>query len=136
MAQEGLLQIRDSFDASTDLSSNQYHFVNLDGSDELQLAGDGEQGFVLVNKPDAQGKQGTVILVGKAKVVAGGSINALDNVASDANGEAVTATNATVDTTTSTSAQDVAGDQVNAIALEGASSGDVFKVLVVAGGLV
>lgn len=119
MGLEGMLTIRGSFPASGDLSADQYKLVVFDATPELALAGAGAGGFVLVDKPDAQGVNGTVILAGKAKVTAGGAVSAGDPVTSDASGLAVTAAPG-------------AGSNVTlaGYALEDAASGDVFQILV------
>lgn len=118
MAVEGLLQIRDSHPASGDLSSHQYKIVAIDGNAELALAATaGTGGFVLLDKPDAQGVNGTVLLLGKGKVIAG------DTVASGAwltnevtTGHAVTA---------------AAGNNAIGIALEDGVDGQLIKFLAV-----
>jgi len=120
MALEGRIDIRETFPASTDLSTNQYHFVTIDGSGQLALAGAGARAFVLVDKPDAAGETGTVIVVGKTKVVAGGTISAGNNVTPDASGEAVVA---------------ATGDEICGIAMEDAAAGELCQVLVVNGGV-
>lgn len=117
MGLEGLLQIRESAPASADLSAAQYKFVVFDATPELALAGAGAgPAFVLLDKPNAQGVEGTILLVGKGKVTAGGAINAGQLITPDASGNAVAA---------------VAGNMVAGIALEDAASGDVFKFLAV-----
>lgn len=117
MGLEGLLQIRESAPASTDLSAAQYKFVVFDGTPELALAGAGAgPAFVLLDKPSAQGEEGAILLVGKGKVTAGGSIDAGALIAPDGNGDAVAA---------------AAGDMIAGIALEDAADGDVFKFLAV-----
>lgn len=117
MALEGLLQIRHSYPASADLSAAQYKFVVFDATPELALAGAGAgPAFCLLDKPDAQGENGTILLVGKGKVTAGAAVNAGDLITPDANGDAVTA---------------VAGDMVAGVALDDAVDGDVFTFLAV-----
>jgi len=118
MALEGLLQIRDSQPASADLSSHQYKIVNFDGSGELQLAAtQGAGGFVLLDKPNAAGVEGTILLAGKGKVIAGGTI---------AKGDFITNT-----VTTGLAETAATGDVVVCVALEDAASGDLFKFLAV-----
>lgn len=131
MGKLGLDTIRHAYEASADLTDLQYHFVNLDSSDQLQQAPAGVRAAVLIEEVEQQGDSASVVLHGKVKLVAGESIDAWDPLTPDSNGEAVTATAATVDTTTSTADQDVAGDAVCAIALEDAASGDVFTAFVV-----
>lgn len=110
MALEGLLQIRESITASEDLSGAQYTFVTLAGA----AAGAGELGFPLVDKP-GDTEEGTVVLVGKAKIISAATLSAGAALASDASGHAVAATS---------------GDQVLGIALEASDDNDVFKMLV------
>lgn len=81
-----------SYEASTDLSGNQYQLVSLNSSGQLALTGDGARAIgVLQNKPDAQGKAGTVTTDGKARVKVGASITQGGVMASDSNGKAVDA---------------------------------------------
>jgi len=138
MAVRGLDVIRETFEASTDLSANpNFIFITLDSNDQLVLPSAGAPVIgILENTRDltAAGHEGAVALTGKMKVVAGGTINAGDRLTPDANGAAVVATAATVDTTTSVAAQDVDGDAVAAMALSDAASGDVFEVLLTPGG--
>lgn len=76
-----------SWPASADLSTKQYLFVELDGSQQLQVcnaAGDFAFG-VLQDKPSAQARVGEVVIMGPTKVVAGeaitkGSLITVDNV--------------------------------------------------------
>lgn len=123
-------QVRHTYEVSTDLTGNEYRFVNLDGSDQLQLAGAGAKAVVMEDPKDTAGQEATVIIWGKAAVEAGGSVSAFDAIASNGSGQAVTASDATVDTTTSNSTEDVAGDKVLGIALESGDSGDLVTVFV------
>jgi hypothetical protein len=110
MALEGLLQIRERVIASEDLSGAQHTFVTLAGAQ----AGAGELGFPLVDKPNDT-EEGTVVLVGKAKVISAGTLSAGDALASDASGHAVAA---------------ATGDEICGIALEDSVDNDVFMFLV------
>lgn len=135
MAKEGLLQIRHTRPASADLSSNpNFIFANFDASGDLQIAGAGEKAYVLRDTKDlgAAGENGTIVLMGKTKVVAGGAVSVGDEVTPDANGKAVTATAASVDTTTSNASEDVSGDQVCGIALTSSSGTDELITILVA----
>lgn len=117
-------------ESSGDLSSDQFKFVQLDSNDQaivVDAAGEKAIG-VLESKPESQGEGATVRFDGTAKVIAAESITAGDFIASDANGEAVTATAATADTTTSTTSHDISGDQVLGQAITDADDGDVFKI--------
>lgn len=137
MALEGLLDIRESIPASGDLS-NSYRFYTIDGNGELAVPSAGDLAFVSPDAADAdnQGEEVAIIIVGKTKVEAGATISKGDQIATDGSGTAAVATAASVDTTTSNGSEDVAGDQVLGIALEDASSGELFKMLAVSGGLV
>ena len=114
-------QIRDSQPASADLSAHQYKIVVFDGSAELALAATaGTGGFILLDKPNAQGVQGTILLMGKGKVIAGGTVTAgafLTNEVTTGHAVALT---------------DGAGvsEVIVCIALEDGADGDLIKVLV------
>lgn len=107
--------------ASGDLSSNQFYFVDVDSNGEVTTAGDGAAGIgVLQNDPEAQGIAANVGFAGVSRVAAGGSITAGDDVASDADGRAVTA---------------ASGDVVLGKAFESASgAGSITTVLIQANG--
>jgi len=118
MATEGMDQLFDAIDASTDLSAHQFKLVTLDATPELALAGAGVDCNVLIDKPNAQGVKGTILLGGIGKVKAGGAISAGDLLASDAAGLAVVAAT------------------TNAIcgkALEDAATNDLFRFVVAEG---
>lgn len=79
--------------AGSDLSANQYSFVNRNASNQLALAGAGlDADGVLYDKPSAQGRAAAVAINGVAKVLLGGTVAVGDDVTSDATGRAVTAT--------------------------------------------
>lgn len=123
-------KVRDTFEVSTDLSGNEHLLVNWDSSDQLQLAGAGAKAVVLVEPKDTAGQEATVQLFGQIAVKAGGSINTGDPLTPDSNGKAVTASGATVDTTTSNSSEDVSGDKVFGVALEDGDSDDLVTAFV------
>jgi hypothetical protein len=114
MATEGMDQVFDAIDASADLSAHQFKLVTLDATPELALAGAGVDCNVLVDKPNAQGVSGTILLVGIGKVKAGGAISGGDLLASDAAGLAVTAAGT---------------DYIFGRALEDAATNDVFRFI-------
>lgn len=122
MALEGMLTIRESVPASADLSSHQYKIVVYDGSGELALAATaGSGGFVLLDKPDAQGVNGTILLAGKGKVIAGDTVSAGDFLSNEVTtGHAVTATT---------------GQAVIGVALEDGVDGQLIKFLAVPGAI-
>lgn len=121
MAFSGLTQLLDSQPASADLSAHQFKVVVFDAAPELALAGaTAGPGFVLQDKPNAQGTNGTILLGGKGKVIIGASVDAGDYLTTDSGGLAVTAAPATG-----------VNDEVFGIALEdGANSGELIKFLV------
>lgn len=101
-------------------ASAQYRFVTTDGSKGITYTGDGALAHgVLYNKP-ASGAAAQVELLGQIlKVRAGGTVAAGANVASDANGQAVTATT---------------GEYILGEALEAGVSGQIISVLTFSGG--
>ena len=114
MALSGLVQIRDSQPVSADLSAHQYKIVNFDGSGNLQLAAvAGAGGYVLLETADAVGKNGTILLHGKGKVIAGAAVSKGDFLTNEVTtGHAITA---------------VTGNTIIGIALDDAADGDLFK---------
>jgi len=107
--------------AGADLSAKQGYLCKL-SSGALQLAGNGERGFPLADKPES-GQVGTIILSGKAKVLVGtGGITEMGSVAAEAGGAVVAA---------------ATGDIVCGTALETAAAGAYAMILVAqAGGIV
>ena len=106
-----------SLAAAADLSAAQYKIVQINSSGQAALANATSLTVgVLQNKPTAAGRIATVAVHGVCKCVAGGSITAGARLTSDANGNAVAAS--------------TAGDAVIGVALDSASSGDVFRMLV------
>lgn len=90
-----VMQSRDTrtFIAGEDLSSAQFKFVTLEADGQVDLAdaaGENCVGVCLVGA--GAGKAVTVAMTGKVMVTAGGTIAAGDEVATDAAGDAVTAT--------------------------------------------
>ncbi len=122
MAFSGLVQLLDSQPAAADLSAHQFKLVVFDATPELALAGaTAGPAFILQDKPNAQTVNGTILLAGKGKVIIGAAVAAGEFLTPDAAGLAVPAAPATG-----------VNDEVCAIALEdGATSGDLIKVLVV-----
>jgi len=113
-----VMQSRDTrtFEAGGDLSAGQFKFVALAADGQVDLCGDGAQAIgVLYNEPDAAGKAATVVMTGKVIVEAGASVTAGDSVASDADGNCVTA--ATNDVTMGYALEDAVDGQVFAIEL-------------------
>jgi hypothetical protein len=115
MALEGMLTIRESVPASADLSAHQYKIVEYDGSSELALsATGGNGGFILLDKPNAKGVNGTILLAGKGKVIFGDTVAAGAFLTNEVTtGHAITATT---------------GDAVIGVALEAGVDGDLGKV--------
>ena len=117
-----VFQSRDTrtFEAGGDLSAGQFKFVALAADGQVDLAGDGAQAIgVLYNEPDAAGKAATVVMTGKVIVEAGASVTAGDSVASDTDGNCVTAATDAV---------------IMGYALEDAVDGQVFAIELIQGG--
>lgn len=102
--------------AHADYSAKQYRAVSINTSGRAELTGAGaEAAGVLQNKPDAQDVAATVAINGVTKMHAGESISKGDKIASDADGDAVTAGT---------------GDNIIGQAIESASSGELFAMLI------
>lgn len=116
---KGLTQV--TYEAAADLT--QFRFVSIDSNGQVAQTGAGAQADgVVLNDPDAQGEAATIAIYngGQAKVEAGGSLTAGDQVTSDGDGKAVAATT---------------GDVINGTAVEAASDdGSVIGVQLVHGG--
>lgn len=122
--------------AGADLSTKQYLAVKLNSSGKAVVAGAGEFAIgILQNKP-LSGAVASIATVGAiSKAIAGGSITAGATVAVDAAGKLVDATEAKVNTADAGAAADaVIGSNVIGVALEGASNGDVFPLLITLSG--
>ena len=123
MALESNLNTR-TFEAGQDLSSKQFYFVTMASDGQVDPTGDGAQATgVLQNKPDAAGKAATVAVGGRSKVSAGAAVSVGANVASDANGQAVTATTGEVILGIARSASSAA-DEIISVELSLPSHGD------------
>jgi hypothetical protein len=109
--------LTDTYPVAADMSGDQFLFVTLNSSGELELptVNGGPVLGILADTPRA-GTHGTVTLLGIEKVKAGAAITPLQPLAATTAGKAVPA---------------VAGNAACAIALEAAASGDVFSVLVI-----
>ncbi len=82
-----------SYEASADLSANQFRLVSLDANGRVQQAGANAQCVgVQQNKASALGNATEVGFSGRAKIVAGAAVAIDDQVESDATGRAITAT--------------------------------------------
>jgi hypothetical protein len=123
--------------AGSDLSAKQFYFVKLSAG-KLALASTGEAAIgVLQDKPNADGQPGLVAIGGRTQVIAGGSISVDAAIKSDSAGKAATASAATVDTSNTGGAADaVVASNVMGYALEAASSGDIFAMLLTPRGAV
>lgn len=122
-----------TLEAGQDLSTKQYKFMTLasDGQIDPTAAAGGKAIGVLQNKPNAAGKAATVTVFGVSKMVAGGNVSAGALIKSDANGNAVAATAATVDTSDTGAASDpVVGSFVMGYALESAQENDIFAAFI------
>jgi hypothetical protein len=113
-----MLQVRHAAAAGADLRTKRGYLCKL-ASGALQLAGNGEKGFPLVDIPNT-GEVGTIVLVGKAKVLVGtGGVTEMGNVAAEAGGAAVAA---------------ATGDVVCGTALETVAAGGYAMILVASAG--
>ena len=114
--QEAVVSI--SLEAAADLSAEQYTFFDVDTSGEAaqQTSAGGRAIGVLLNNPDAQGKAAEIQIAGVAKVTAGATVTAGDNVQSDTTGRAILA---------------ASSDHVLGIALTGGAVNEVIRVLLV-----
>lgn len=101
--------------AAGDLSGSQHLFVARGSGDTVDVAGAGEAAVgVLWNAPAAAGRAATVIVGGEPNVYVGtGGVTVGDEIASDASGQAVTATSA---------------DVVVGIARETAAAGELVRI--------
>lgn len=96
MAYNNILGQGEAYVAGADLTAKQYTFVTAGANDVVTATGDGAAATgVLWNAP-AQGKAATVIRGGEPHVYAGAAIAVNAEIASDANGKAVTATSGDV----------------------------------------
>ena len=103
-----------SIDTNVDHTLNQYKFVKTDGA----LAGDGEKAYPLQDHPDgsSQERAAAIMLDGISKITAGAAFVKGAKLASDANGDAITA---------------VAGKEVLGEAFEAAGgAGEVTSMIV------
>ena len=118
-----VIQTRDtrSFEAGGNVSAAQFKFVTLESDGQVDLANAAGENCigVLLNNPDAAGKAATVAISGKVMITAGGTIAAGAAVATDAAGDAVTATT---------------GNIVMGYALEAGVDGQVIAVELIQGG--
>jgi len=104
-----------SFEAGSDLSSNQFQFVDVSADGQVDLSGDGAYAIgILQNEPAAAGRAAEVAINGKTQVKCGGTVTAGGPVASDASGQAVDATS---------------GDVILGEAMEAGASGEVITIL-------
>lgn len=120
----------ESFVASTDLSTRQYHIINLTGTNnKIDLAAARTGYGILQNKPQA-GEHATVAVDGVSKCVAGAAVSIGDLITAAASGYASVVGSGTA-----------ASKQVIGRALTAAASGSVFsigidkQIIVATGGL-
>jgi hypothetical protein len=113
--------LTDAFPVSADLSADQYLFVTLNSSGELELPPNSTTPVigVLDDTPRA-GSHGTVVILGTAKVAYGASLTVMEELSAATSGKAIAA---------------ASGDCVIALALEAGASGEIHKVLLVPSGL-
>lgn len=117
---------------------NQHRAVRIDSNGDAATpnnAGD----FVVGVAKEGVGSSGheVIQIYGVAEMEAGESVNQGDEVAADANGKAVTAQSADVDTTTSNADESVNGSQVLGVAIDGAGGdGEKCSVLLTHAGAI
>ena len=99
--------------ASADLTDEQYHFVSVNTDGYIALTGAGDRAVGVLQNDADDGEASSVRQLGISKLVAGGTIDAGDEVESGALGVALV--------------QDTG--EANAIALEDAVEGDIFSAL-------
>ena len=109
-----------TFIAGEDLSSSQFKFVTLESDGQVDLADSAGENCmgVVINDP-ASGGEATIVVSGKTVVTAGGTIAAGASIATDASGDAVTAST---------------GNIVMGYALEAGVDGQVIAVELIQGG--
>jgi hypothetical protein len=116
--------------ANTDLSLDQFLFVQIASTGYLQVATSGVRAIgVIQDAPlgtTAQPVASQVRMLGPTKIYAGGTFNPGDLLTSNSSGQAVKYTGATVFTGTPYT---VSGSQVLGVALEGGVSGSVTAML-------
>lgn len=101
--------------AGADLSTKQYYLVKASAG-TVVLAGDGEHAIGVLQNNPTSGQAATVAIAGVTKAYAGATIAAAAQVASNASGQAATATSAEIILGTNLSTDSVA-------------SGDIFPLL-------
>lgn len=106
-------------EANVDLSEKLHYFAKAVDGNKIDLAGDGANVIGTIVEAAAQGYGVTVQFGGIGKVIAGGSISANDDIASDTDGKAVAA---------------ATGDFTVGIALNDASAGEVVSFIFTMGG--
>ena len=117
-----VMQSRDTrtFIAGEDLSSAQFKFVTLEADGQVDLADTaGENCIGVCLNATAAAAAATVVMTGKVMVVAGDAITAGDAVATDAAGDAVTATT---------------GDIIMGYATEDGVDGQIIAIELIQGG--
>lgn len=113
----------DSMLAYGDLSAYQYHWMKISSSRTVNLCGNTEQPYgILQNDPAAAGRPAEVMVYGISNLVAGGSITAGNLVGSDTNGHGV-----------AVSTDDL---YFGGIAREDAATSDIFSILLTPGGVI
>lgn len=102
--------------AKVDLSAKIWHFVKVDETNELELCGEGQAGYVLTEDPKA-GETGTYVIgAEQTKVVCKAAIAIGNLLCSNAEGEAIVAAAAS-------------GHIILGVALEAGASGDIIEIL-------
>jgi len=100
--------------AGADLSTKQYHFVEVGSAGTVVVAGDGLHADGVANSNPISGRVAEVAIGGIVKVKCGGVVTRGGPVASDANGQAANA---------------AAGDIILGTALETGANGSVIAMI-------
>lgn len=102
-----------TLEASGDLSSSQYLFVDLGSTGIAVVSVSGAKAVgVLQDKPAALGRAGCVQYDGVTKVKAGAAVSVGDDIMSDGSGKAITATTGKVSQGTALEAATAANDLI------------------------
>lgn len=125
-----------SVPAAADLTAKQFYAVKVDSTGKAALAGAGEFAIGLLQNKPGSGQAATVAYGGISKALAGGTIAAGATVAVNSDGKLVDATEAKIASLDGNAASNVGitGSNVIGVAMAGASSGDIFPVLLLIAG--
>lgn len=125
-----------TFSSNSDLSTDQFHFVQLASTGYLVVCATGQRALGVIQDNNV-GTAGQPIgcqvrTAGTSKIVAGGTFSAGDLLSADSTGRAVKYTAATVFTGTPYT---VSGSQILGVAVEAGTSGQLTTILFQPSGL-